>query len=739
MPFELGRLTQLYLRRHMETMFGSVKEPEIFAENIVVFLKQPSAEFLVQFAHHLKEAGFLNQAAQAYAAAITADPADPDPRLHLGHLLKRLNKRDQALRLFLDLWSRPDSPYVLPEINGLLVAQQNQKTSLQPHDNAPPGFWHMPILLKGICLALAWRFRRWRRAEEGPGWRFFQVAALPAVPPDLATQPPPLSEQYRTWVEATEVPSETRPESQMDLHETIGFLLDCRGADPIKIDRTLKSLSEQTSANYQILCLVSEGAEEVALFNRSGSGSKTVTLALAPENSIAAARNAAVDGLQADFVAVLEPGDTVAPLFCQRVAEAFTKTPGQYALYCDDDIQLPSGARTDPHFKPAWNKEYFYCYDYIGRAVVISHAALKEVGAYRALFPGQETYDLILRLARRFPEGIGHLPAPLWHHENRLPPCSPVGPVADILRDHAIPMTVSPGHVVGTAKLVWSLPKSPPLVTLIIPTRDRADLLETAVSSILEKTTYPAYEIIIVDNGSVESKTQRYFSEVQTSDRVSILRDEGDFNFSRLNNRAAEKANGTVLGLINNDVEVITPNWLSEMVSPALDKETGAVGAKLLYGSGHIQHAGVVGGIGVTAGHGHKYYPDDAAGYMNRLAVQQSILAVTGACLIVEREKYRAVGGLDEENFKVAFNDVDLCLKLSEQGWRTVFTPWACLYHHESLSRGLDLDGRKAARFHMESNHMTNKWGQTLLEDRFYNPGLTKTYEDFSLSIVDAH
>ena len=278
-----------------------------------------------------------------------------------------------------------------------------------------------------------------------------------------------------------------------------------------------------------------------------------------------------------------------------------------------------------------------------------------------------------------------------------------------------------------------------PPVSLILPTRDRIDLLRVAVQSILEKTDYPDYEIIIVDNNSAEPETFAYFDEIGSHENVRILPYPGAFNYSAINNEAVRHAEGEIIGLINNDVEVINGDWLTEMVSWAQQERVGCVGAKLYYPDDTIQHAGVILGIGGVAGHSHKHFGKQDAGYFARLKLLQNLSAVTGACLLVRKSVFQAIGGLDEQNLKVAFNDVDLCLKVREAGYDNVWTPFAELYHYESPSRGLEDTPEKQERFGKEAQYMMDRWGNSLHSDPFYSPNLTLACESFAISRTGAN
>ena len=278
----------------------------------------------------------------------------------------------------------------------------------------------------------------------------------------------------------------------------------------------------------------------------------------------------------------------------------------------------------------------------------------------------------------------------------------------------------------------FALPEPAPLVSLIIPTRDHAALLQTCLDSVLERSSYPAYEILVIDNGSVEPETAALFARLP-GDRVRVLRDDAPFNYSALNNRAAREARGELLCLMNNDIEVLTPDWLEEMVSFAAQPDIGCVGARLWYPDGRLQHGGVIHGLGGVAGHSHKYAPRDYVGYFHRAVLHQDFSAVTAACLVVRKAVYEQVGGLDE-SLAVAFNDVDFCMRVREAGYRNVWTPYAEMIHHESVTRGQEDNPEKQARFAGEIRRMQARWGDAILREPAYSPNLSLDHEDFSLA-----
>jgi len=293
---------------------------------------------------------------------------------------------------------------------------------------------------------------------------------------------------------------------------------------------------------------------------------------------------------------------------------------------------------------------------------------------------------------------------------------------------------IDSGLAPHTYRVRYSVREPLPKVDIIIPTRNRSDLLANCIDSIRNQTQYSNYEIIVVDNLSDGPKTLKFFDELETNNIAKVLHFKQPFNYSAINNYAVSKTDGPILCLMNNDIEVIDPHWLHEMVSHAQRPEIGAVGCKLLYPNKTVQHGGMITGIFGATGHSHRYFPVDSCGYFNRLQTIQNLSAVTGACLVVRRELYENAGGLDEQ-LEVAFNDVDFCLKIQEKGYRNLWTPFAQLIHYESQSRKHDDTPEKQDRFNREKSLVLKRWGDTLHMDPYYNLNLSLEFEDFRLSV----
>jgi GT2 family glycosyltransferase len=412
-------------------------------------------------------------------------------------------------------------------------------------------------------------------------------------------------------------------------------------------------------------------------------------------------------------------------------------------IYSDEDKIDESGRRFAPYFKCDWNRDLFYSYNFITHLSVYYTAILREIGGFRPGVEGAQDYDLALRYIEHIDTTqIHHIPRVLYHwraHAESTAQSEDAKSYAMHAAKQALNEHFQRQKLNARVEIInygyrvhYALPDIPPMVSLIVPTRNGLQLIRMCVESIIAKTTYPNYEILIVDNGSDDPETLQYFETFRSEPKIHVIREEQPYNFSALNNFAVKFAQGQLVGLINNDIEVSSPEWLSEMVSIALQTGVGAVGARLWYPNDTLQHGGVVLGLGGIAGHSHKHLPDYHPGYCCRAVLIQSFSAVTAACLIIRKDIYEEVGGLNERDLKIAFNDVDFCLRVREAGYRNVWTPYAELYHHESATRGIEDTLDKQERFAEEIRYMKQRWGDALSYDSAYSPNLTLDHEDFS-------
>lgn len=414
-------------------------------------------------------------------------------------------------------------------------------------------------------------------------------------------------------------------------------------------------------------------------------------------------------------------------------------------IYSDEDKIDFMGERSDPHFKSDWNPDLLRSQNYIAHLCAMRRELVLSVGGIREEFDGSEDYDLILRVSGMLRDDeVFHISKVLYHwrklpdstalNENAKPYAWENGRLAlqsylDIVSPGA---TARYGIVRHTYRVDYPL-VSQPKVSLIIPTRDGYSVLHRCIASILANTRYENYEIIIIDNQSRDYRTLSYMEKIAKLSHVRILQYDAPFNYSAINNMAVREAEGDIVGMLNDDIEIISEGWLQEMIKHAMRPEIGAVGAKLYYDNDTIQHAGVILGIGGVAGHSHKHFSKEKGGCFSRLQLVQNYSAITGACLIVHKALYESVGGFDEINLPVAFNDVDFCLKLQKQGYRNLWTPYVEAYHHESVSRGSEDTAEKLERFDMETRYMMKTWKKELSRDPYYSSNLNKENGDFSL------
>ncbi len=461
---------------------------------------------------------------------------------------------------------------------------------------------------------------------------------------------------------------------------------------------------------------------------------------------IAAASNDALALTTGAYVALLDDDDVLAPAALYFVAHEINQHPDVQLIYSDEDKLDTTGRRGNAHFKPDWNSSLFLAQNFFSHLGVFEAGLIKSVG-FRAGFEGSQDYDLVLRCIEKVePRTIRHIPRLLYHwrmseksaalNVNAKPHAraAAIKAVTQHLARRKIAAEVTSSGDEDFRRIRYTLPNDKPRVSILIPTRDLLEVLQPCVESILQKTTYSNFELILIDNDSRAPESLGFLQQIAAQPRVRVLRFPGEFNFGQLNNFGVAQVDSEFVALLNNDLTVINPDWLDEMVGQALPPDVGAVGARLLYPDDHIQHAGVILGGGGVAAHAHKGLPRSNHGYFSRAILAQELSAVTAACMLVRRKAFLEVGGFDEPHLAVAFNDVDFCLRLRERGYRIIYTPYAEFYHFESASRGLEDTVRKNRRFEAEIKYMHDAWGDTLLRDPAYNPNFSLASADFTLA-----
>jgi O-antigen biosynthesis protein len=525
----------------------------------------------------------------------------------------------------------------------------------------------------------------------------------------------------------------------------ISVILSTAGKPIGALRETFNSVFLQLYGNWELCIVVDVVAEPVieSLLHLAKRGDRRIKLVRGSSaDGVAAVTNAALGLATGEFVTFLRVGDILPEHALYEVACALSGEQRIDILYTDHDQIDPDGERSDPWFKPGWDPDLLLAQDYIGDLAVYRRTLVQAVGFLRPDCEGAEFYDLALRaMGVTAPDRVHHLPAILYHRrsetetnglEKALLALRAIRGAQRAVRDHLNARGITgaqllpASHSRNAVRITWPVPDPSPLVSVIIPTRDHAELLTQCLEGVLHRTDYSDIELLIVDNDSVEPATVTLLDRLSREEpRVRILRSPGPFNYSVLNNAAARVAHGEVLLLLNNDIEVIEPGWLRELVSHALRPDVGIVGAKLIYANEKIQHAGVTFGPEGQITHLHRFASRNDPGYCGQLSVARTLMAVTGACVAIRRAVFFEVGGFDEINLQVGCNDIDLCLRLRKFGYRVVWTPFAELFHLESVSRGYDDFADKRERGLREWRHMRKTWGAQLESgDPFHNPNL---------------
>ena len=509
----------------------------------------------------------------------------------------------------------------------------------------------------------------------------------------------------------------------------------------------LDSVINQTYNNWE-LCIVDDCSPNKNIikvleeYSQEDSRIKYYTREV--NGHISAASNDALQMATGDYIALLDHDDELAPTALEEVIKKLNENQALDLIYTDEDKIDENGIRFDPHFKPDWSPETLLSMNYICHFTVIRRSLVKEVGGFNLGYEGAQDYDLFLRITEKT-NNIYHIPKVLYHwrtldtstaknmsHKDYAYYAGEKA-IKDALKRRGLL-----GHV-NQVGMVYSVDYDvikQDKVSIIIPTKDYADVLKVCLDSIYNKSTYSNFEIIVVNNNSSESKTFELFKEYKEKyTNFKVMDNNIKFNYSKLNNDAVNVASGEYLILLNNDIEIITPNWIELMLGYCQQSHIGAVGAKLLYPDNTVQHCGVTLGIGGVAGHLQKYAERNDFGYYNRLVVPYNYAAVTAACLMVSKDNFIEVCGLDEK-LEVAFNDVDFNIKLLQSGYYNVILPQVEAYHHESKSRGHEDTPEKVARFQKETKYMKDKWPQYLSRDPFYNDNLSLYSEQIQIKKV---
>lgn len=538
-------------------------------------------------------------------------------------------------------------------------------------------------------------------------------------------------QEANAWLEAN------RDEGGLPL---ISVVMPFYNPPPEVFEQAVNSVIDQSYPHWELCICNDASTDEAAVERLERFASEYPQIKVVHHQSnqhISAASNSALALATGEFVALMDHDDLLTPDALAWVAKEIQDHPGAKLLYSDEDKIDESGRFTDPYFKSDWNLEQFLSHNLICHLGVYSRELVERVGGFRTGYEGSQDYDLALRcLAEIDADQIRHLPKVLYHWR--------ILEGSTALDQGQKPYTVQAAekalndflHQKGWRGYIeqaehglyrWYPPvhQPEPSVSMVIPTKNGESLVRQCIDSIQNLTTYRNYEILLIDNASDDPDCLQYFKTLDEQANIRVIRDERPFNYSALNNAAVEHAKGEYVLLLNNDTQVIEPQWLTEMVTIAKREGVGAVGAKLLYPDDRIQHGGVIMGVGGVAGHAHHLLDRNALGYFGKAKTVQVVSAVTAACLLVKKSIFEEVGGLNETDLAIAFNDVDLCLKIMQKGYRNVWTPYALLYHYESVSRGYEDTPEKQARFAGEVAYMQKTWPQWIQNDPYYNPNLS--------------
>jgi len=530
------------------------------------------------------------------------------------------------------------------------------------------------------------------------------------------------------------------------LQTTFSIVVPIYQPDLILFKEMVNSVLLQVYPRWQLVLVDdASGHEALSDYLETLSENNQITVIQRAENGhISQASNDGLAKATGEYIVLLDHDDLLHCDALTAMAEAIENNPQAKVFYSDEDKVTEKGERVSPHFKPKWNRDLLYSMNYISHLGVYQRSLVESIGGFRIGFEGSQDYDLLLRcIAECSDDQIIHVPYVLYHwraiqgstalaeSEKSYSAVAGLNALKEHLGTNAD--SVELGKLPNTYKVNWALSDINPLVSIIIPTKNGKALVKQCINSLYKKTLYPRFEILLVDNQSDELDALHYFKQLESDGKVRLIPYDKPFNYSAINNYAVTQAKGEFVILMNNDVEILSESWLTEIVANINRPEIGCVGAKLYYPDGKLQHGGVITGLGGVAGHSHKYFSKGHPGYFKRLQVTQNLSAVTAACLGVRKAVFEEVGGLDEKNLTIAFNDVDFCLKVQAAGYRNLWSPYIEMIHHESISRGTEDTPEKQARFTREVNYMKKAWGEQLLNDPCYSQWLTLDREDFTL------
>lgn len=569
------------------------------------------------------------------------------------------------------------------------------------------------------------------------GWRVTWIEMKRYMIMGTAAEP---EEFYQIWINKNE-PNEEELEKQknakFEINPKISIIIPMYNTPEKFFEELVDGLIEQTYPNWE-LCLADGSQEKNEKLEKIYKKDERIKYKFIGENKgISGNTNAALELATGDFIALLDHDDLLPKFSLYEIVKCINKNPDVDFIYTDEDkFEELGGKRYDPYFKSDFAPDTLRANNFICHFSIFKKELMDELGGFRSEFDGAQDYDIILRMSEKAKKII-HIPKILYHWRVHALSTAKSGGTAKPYAYEAgikavqahidrigLKGEVVSGNTLGTYKVNYEI-KGNPKVSIIIPNKDYASTLKVCLKSIKKLTTYENYEIIVVENNSEEQKTFDYYDEINGKDKIKVVKyPEKGFNYSKIINYGVANSDGEYIIQLNNDTELITPNWIEEMLGFAQREDVGAVGAELFYPDKSIQHAGIIIGIGGVAGHVFRNIPHGMHGYFSKDAMIQNMSAVTAACIMASRKMYEAVGNMDEK-FEVAFNDVDFCLKIREQGKLIVYNPYVQFIHYESKSRGFEDTLEKQKRFKGEVERFQNKWKKILKDgDPYYNINL---------------
>jgi len=564
-------------------------------------------------------------------------------------------------------------------------------------------------------------------------------------------------DSYNSWIHQNEnwdIKKIRKEIEEFSYMPKISIITPVYNVDPEWLEKCIESVTRQFYENWE-LCLYDDAStkkETLECLKKWENTNARIKISYGRENQhISGASNEAINLATGEFIALLDNDDELSSNALYEVVKLLNHHQEADFIYSDEDKIDVDGKRDEPFFKPDYSPDLLLSMNYITHLCVFRSSIINEIGGFRKGYEGSQDYDLILRFIEQTDaKNIFHI-SKILYHWRKIPQSTAGGAnsksyaydvakktLADYLKRNSIEGEVLHTDFFGLYRIKRRI-NTEKKVSIIIPFKDQASILKKCIKSISNKTNYNNYEIILVNNQSLEGATLNYLKSLKNSSFIKIINYDKPFNFSAINNYAVKMAQGDYILFLNNDIEVISQEWLSAMVEQIQRDEVGIVGAKLLYPDNTIQHAGVIMGLGI-ASHAFKHLPAGRYGYFGLMNVIRNYSAVTAACFLTKKNLFNRVRGFDEVNLKVAFNDVDFCLKVRESGHLITYTPYAELYHHESLSRGDDnelerTNPEKFKRVLAEREFMRKKWSKFIENDPYYNPNLTRGREDFSIRL----